>query len=113
MKKIEAVIFPLRLNAVQRELQRRGIRGELTVAEVRHRDSDKGLLANGKEATGIFEERVKLELIVDDSEVEKAVNAILRHAQPEPEEEGGQIVVLEVSEIVRIGPAICHEKSSL
>jgi hypothetical protein len=39
-------------------------------------------------------------LIVEDSEVEKAVNIILRHARPQSDEEGGQIAVLEVNEIL-------------
>ena len=46
-----------------------------------------------------FQERVKLELIVEDSEAEKAVNIILRHARPQSDQEGGQIAVLEVNEI--------------
>jgi nitrogen regulatory protein PII len=103
MKKIEAVILPLHLNAVRRELQRRGIGGGLTVVEVRHSDSDKQLISTERGAFGVFHERVKLELIVDDSEVEKAVNVILRHAQAESDEESGQIVVLEVDQTLRIG----------
>jgi len=104
MKKIEAVILPLHLNAVRKELQRRGIGGGLTVVEVRHSDSDKRLLPTEKGASGAFLERVKLELIVDDSEAKYAVNVILRFAQPESDEEGGQIAVLEVDETLRIGP---------
>ena len=45
-----------------------------------------------------FQERVKLELTMEDSEAEKAVNIILRHARPQSDEEGGQIAVLEVNE---------------
>jgi nitrogen regulatory protein PII len=105
MKKIEAVILPLHLNNVRRELQRRGIGGGLTVVEVRHSDSDMQSLPTENRASGPLQERVKLELIVDDSEAEKAVNVILRHARAESEEEGGQIAVLEVNEILRIGGA--------
>lgn len=103
MKKIEAVIFPLYLNAVRMELHRRGIRGGLTVVGVQHSDSHKGLLSTDKGASGTFQDRVKLELIVDDSEAEKVVNIILRHAQPESDAEGGQIAVLDVNETLRIG----------
>jgi nitrogen regulatory protein PII len=47
-------------------------------------------------------QRIKLELIVEDAKVENVVNIILRQAQPQSQEEGGQIVVLEVNEILRI-----------
>ena len=36
---------------------------------------------------------------MEDSEAEKAVNIILRLARPQSDQEGGQIAVLEVSEI--------------
>jgi hypothetical protein len=42
---------------------------------------------------------VKLELILEDSEAEKAVNIILRHARSQFDQEGGQVAVLEVNEI--------------
>ena len=104
MKKIEAVIFPVHLNAVRMELERRGIRGGFTLVEVRYTDSDKWLLPTERGGSEKFQGRVKLELIVEDSEVDKAVNVILRHAQPQSDAEGGQIAVLEVDEILRIGP---------
>jgi nitrogen regulatory protein PII len=104
MKKIEAVILPLHLDVVRRELERRGINGGLTVMEVRHGDSAKQLLPTGG-ISGAFQERVKLELFVDDSEADKAVNVILRHAQSESDPNGGQIALLEVNESLRIGSA--------
>jgi nitrogen regulatory protein PII len=104
MKKIEAVILPLHLDVVQRELKRLGVGGGLTVAEVRHSDSVKRLLPTARGTPREFQERVKLELFVDDSEAEKAVNLILRHAQCGSDQDGGQIAVLEVNERLRIGP---------
>ena len=56
-----------------------------------------------KGVSGTFQERVKLELLVDDSEAEKVVNVILWYAQPESDEEGGHIAVPEISETLRIG----------
>jgi nitrogen regulatory protein PII len=103
MKKIEAVILPLHLDVVRRELQRRGMGAGLTVVEVRQSDSDERLLRTER-GTRAFQERVKLELFVDDSEAEKAVNVILRHARSESEQDSGQIAVLEVDESLRIGP---------
>jgi nitrogen regulatory protein PII len=44
MKKIEAVIVPSNLDAVRKELERRGIRGGPTVVDVQHTDSEKRLL---------------------------------------------------------------------
>jgi nitrogen regulatory protein PII len=99
MKKIEAVIVRSNLDAVRKELERRGIRGGLTVVDVQHTDSEKRL--NG--ISEILRDRIKLELIVDDSETEATLNVILRQAQPESDEQGGQIAVLEISAIHRIG----------
>jgi nitrogen regulatory protein PII len=102
MKKIEAVIFPGHLDAVRAELDRRGIRAGLTLIEVRYSDGDKSLPPAERAES---EKRIKLELLVEDSEVEKAVHVMLRHAQPQSAKEGGQIAVLEVNEIVRIEPS--------
>ena len=104
MKKIEAVIFPVHLNAVRVELERHGIRSGLTLIEVRSSDGDQSLLPPGKRGSKKSQERVKLELIVEDFGAEKAVNIILRHARPQSNEEGGQIAVLEVNKILGLDP---------
>jgi nitrogen regulatory protein PII len=100
MKKIEAVIFPVHLHAVRVELKRHGIRSGLTLIEVRYSDGAQSLVPAEKRESKKFQERIKLELIMADSEVEKAVNIILRHARPQSDQEGGQIAVLEVNEIL-------------
>jgi nitrogen regulatory protein PII len=56
----------------------------------------------GKRTFEKSSQRIKLELIVEDGRVENVVNIILRQAQPQSQEKGGQIVVLEVNEILRI-----------
>jgi nitrogen regulatory protein PII len=99
MKKIEAVIFPVHLNAVCLGLERLGIRSGLTLIEVRYSGDNRSLIPAEKRDSKRTQERVKLELIMEDSEAEKAVNIILRHARPQSDHEGGQIAVLEVSEI--------------
>ena len=99
MKKIEAVIFPVYLNAVRVALERLGIRSGLTLIEVRYSGGDRSLVLAEKRGSKKTRERVKLELIMEDSEAEKAVNIILRHARPQSDQEGGQIAVLEVNEI--------------
>ena len=73
MKKIEAVIFPMYVNPVRVELERHGIRSRLTLIEVRSGEGDRSLLPPKKRGAKRFRERVKLELTVEDSEVEKAV----------------------------------------
>ena len=100
MKKIEAIIFPVHLNAVRVELERLGIRSRLTLIDVRYSGGDLSLVPAEKRGSKKFQQRVKLELIVEDSEAEKAVNIILRHARPQSDQEGGQITVLEVNEIL-------------
>ena len=102
MKKIEAVILSSNLNAVRKELERRGISSGLTVIDVRHGDSEKRLLQTEDASSKTLRDRIKIELIVEDSETEKTVNAILRQAQPESDEQGGQITVQEVTEIKRV-----------
>jgi nitrogen regulatory protein PII len=99
MKKIEAVIFPVYLNAVRVALERLGIRSGLTLIEVRYSGGDRSLVLADKRGSKKTRKRVKLELIMEDSEAEKAVNIILRHARPQSDQEGGQIAVLEVNEI--------------
>lgn len=103
MKKIEAVIVPSNLDAIRKELERRGIRGGLTVVDVQHTDTENRLRQTGNGISETLRDRIKLELIVEDSEAETTVNVILRLAQPESDEQGGQIAVLEVNEIQRIG----------
>lgn len=68
----------------------------------RHGDSEKRLLQTEDASSETLRDRVKIELIVEDSETEKTVNVILRQAQPESDEQGGQITVQEVTEIKRV-----------
>ena len=102
MKKIEAVILSSNLNAVRKGLECRGIRSGLTVIDVRHGDSERRLLQTENGSSKTLRDRIKIELIVEDSETERTVNVILRQAQSESDEQGGQITVLEVTEIQRV-----------
>ena len=102
MKKIEAVILGSNLDAVRNGLESRGIRSGLTVMDVRHGDSEKRLLQTENGNSKTLRDRIKIELIVEDSETEKTVNVILRQAQPESDEQGGQITVQEVTEVKRV-----------
>jgi nitrogen regulatory protein PII len=102
MKKIEAVVHPSRLSAVRTELAHRGIFGEITLTEVRHGDTHKPLAAASNGSANQFEERVKLELIVTDRQVDKAVTVLLRHAVRRDDDSSGQVALFEVSEVLRI-----------
>jgi nitrogen regulatory protein PII len=102
MKKIEAIILSSNLNAIRQGLECRGIRSGLTVIDVRHGDSEKRFLQAGNGSSKTLRDRIKIELIVEDSETETTVNVILRQAQSESDEQGGQITVLEVAEIQRV-----------
>jgi nitrogen regulatory protein PII len=97
MKKIEAVFLPMHLREIQMELQRLGMRCGLTVCEVRQSDSQQDSEADEGRSHRRFRQLLKLELIVEDLDAEKAVNAILGRAQPDFGEEGGQITVLTVT----------------
>ena len=94
------------------ELERLGIRKGPTLIKVRYSGGARSLVLAEKRGSKKTQERVKLELIMENSEAEKAVNIILRHARPQSDQEGGQIAVLEVNEIpsataveLRIGEA--------
>jgi|SRR5450631_3310648 nitrogen regulatory protein PII len=102
MKKIEAVILAERLEAVLGELERHGLRSGLTLIEVRHSEKNQWLVPMERRGFEKSPQRMKLELIVEDGKSQNVVNIILRQAQPQSQEEGGQIVVLEVDEILRI-----------
>ena len=102
MKKIEAVILSSNLNAVRKGLERRGICSGLIVIDVRYGDSEKRLLQTEDASSKTLGDRIKIELIVEDSEAEKTVNVILRQAQPESDEQSGQITVQDVTEIKQV-----------
>jgi nitrogen regulatory protein PII len=102
VKKIEAVVVPSRVDAVRKELRRRGVCGELTLTEVLHGDTNKPSIPSFDGFDGPLQERVKLELIVADRQVDKAVSLILRYALPEFREPDGHVALLDVSEVLQI-----------
>ena len=104
MKKLEAVILPSCLDAVRAGLRRRGVSGELTLTEVRHSDTHAPSSSVSACAAGPLAERVKLELLLPDRQVDKAVSVILRYALPDSHEAGGHVTLIDVSEALRITP---------
>jgi nitrogen regulatory protein PII len=102
MKKIEAVIIPSRVDTVRAELRRRGVCGELTLTEVQHGNTHKHSITPHNGSADQLNKRVKLELIVADRQVDKAVGVILRHALTGSPEPDGHVTLLDVNEVLQI-----------
>jgi nitrogen regulatory protein P-II 1 len=82
MKKIEAIIKPFKLDEVKESLTAVGVEG-LTVTEVKGFGRQKGHteIYRGSEYTVDFLPKLKIELVVADSNVTAAVEAIVKAAK--------------------------------
>jgi nitrogen regulatory protein P-II 1 len=102
MKKIEAILKPFKLDEVKEALQEVGLQG-LTVTEVRGFGRQKGHteLYRGAEYVVDFLPKMKLELFVEDEQVERIVQTIIDAAQTGRIGDG-KIFVLPVDEVIRI-----------
>lgn len=102
MKKIEAIIRPFKLEEVKEALVEEGVRG-LTISEVRGYGRQKGHTETyrGSEYRIEFVPKIKVEVIVGDSQVEKIVDAILK-AGKTGQVGDGKIFIYNVEDVVRI-----------
>lgn len=102
MKKVEAIIKPFKLEEVKEALSNVGIKG-LTVIEVKGFGRQKGHkeLYRGAEYEIEFLPKVKLEVIVPESELENVVEAIVSSARTGRLGDG-KVFVSPVEEVVRI-----------
>jgi nitrogen regulatory protein PII len=102
MQKIEAVIQPSKLDAVKDALLEVGIEG-MTILEARGHDRQKGHTEfyRGREYTVDLLPKIKLETVVPDELVEKAVQAILSAARSGKIGDG-KIFVSKIDEAIRI-----------
>ena len=102
MKKIEAIIRPFKLEDVKEALVEEGIRG-LTISEVRGYGRQKGHTETyrGSEYRIEFVHKIKIEVMVEDSKVEKIVDAILKTAKT-GQIGDGKIFIYNVEDAVRI-----------
>jgi nitrogen regulatory protein P-II 1 len=102
MKKVEAVIKPFKLDEVKEALQDIGVQG-ITVTEAKGFGRQKGHteLYRGAEYVVDFLPKVKLEIIISDDLVEKAVEAIQKAAQTGRIGDG-KIFISTVDDIIRI-----------
>ena len=102
LKKIEAIIKPFKLEEVKEALTEAGIEG-MTVTEVKGFGRQKGHteIYRGSEYTVDFLPKIKLEIILAEASVGKAVAAIVKAAKTGKIGDG-KIFVLPVSEVIRI-----------
>ncbi|GGY20237.1 P-II family nitrogen regulator [Paludibacterium paludis] len=102
MKKIEAIIKPFKLDEVREALSDIGING-LTVTEVKGFGRQKGHteLYRGAEYVVDFLPKVKVEVVLDDSLTDRAIEAIVNTARTGKIGDG-KIFVTPVEQVVRI-----------
>lgn len=102
MKKIEAIIKPFKLDEVKEALHDVGLQG-ITVTEAKGFGRQKGHteLYRGAEYVVDFLPKVKIEIIVDDAMVERAVEAIQQAAHTGRIGDG-KIFIYSVEEAIRI-----------
>jgi nitrogen regulatory protein P-II 1 len=102
MVKIEAVIRPQRIDEVKAALDDIGVSG-MTVTEVRGTGAQKGYTQHyrGAEYTVNLLQKVKLEIVAGDADVERIVNAIVGAART-GEIGDGKIFVTPVLDAIRI-----------
>ncbi|MFP4327641.1 MAG: P-II family nitrogen regulator [Paracoccaceae bacterium] len=102
MKKIEAIIKPFKLDEVKEALQEVGVQG-LSVIEVKGFGRQKGHteLYRGAEYVVDFLPKVKIEVVLDDDQVEAAIEAIIDAAKTDKIGDG-KIFVSSVEQAIRI-----------
>ena len=102
MKLVMAIVKPFKLDAVREALMEVGIQG-LTVSEAKGFGRQKGQteIYRGAEYNVEFVPKVRIEVVVDDDELERVVEAIRSAALTEKIGDG-KIFVLEVAQAIRI-----------
>lgn len=111
MKKIEAIIKPFKLDEVREALSDIGITG-LTVTEVKGFGRQKGHteLYRGAEYVVDFLPKIKLEIVVPETAVDQAIEAILKVARTGKIGDG-KIFVMAVEQVVRIRTGETNESA--
>lgn len=102
MKKIEAVIKPFKLDDVKEALQELGLQG-MTIVEAKGFGRQKGHteLYRGAEYVVDFLPKLKLEIVVNDDQLDGAIEAIVNAARTGRIGDG-KIFVSDVSQVIRI-----------
>lgn len=102
MKKVEAVIRPFKLDEVKEALLEIGVHG-MTITEVRGYGRQKGHKETyrGSEYQIEFVPKIKIEIVIDDSLLEKVVDAISSTAKT-GQVGDGKIFISDISDAIRI-----------
>jgi nitrogen regulatory protein P-II 1 len=102
VKKIEAIIKPFKLDEVKEALQELGVQG-LSVIEVKGFGRQKGHteLYRGAEYVVDFLPKVKIEVVLDDDQVDGVIKAIVNAAKTDKIGDG-KIFVSSIEQAVRI-----------
>ena len=102
MKKVEAIFKPFKLDEVREALSEIGISG-LTVTEVKGFGRQKGHteLYRGAEYVVDFLPKIKIEIVVNEEQVDPAIDAIIKAARTGKIGDG-KIFVMAVEQVVRI-----------
>jgi nitrogen regulatory protein P-II 1 len=102
VKKIEAIIKPFKLDKVKEALNSLGIKG-MTVTEVKGYGRQKGHteIYSGAEYVVEFIPKVKMEIIVEDEQVDQVIDTILEVARTGKIGDG-KIFVLPVEQVIRV-----------
>ena len=102
MKKIEAIIKPFKIEDVKEALGEAGIEG-MTLTEVKGFGRQKGHteIYRGSEYTVDFLPKMKIEIVVPDSQVENVIQIIVKSAKTGKIGDG-KVFVLPIEEVIRI-----------
>ena len=102
MKKIDAIIKPFKLEDVKEALATIGVEG-LTVTEVKGFGRQKGHteIYRGSEYTVDFLPKIKLEIVLEEDQVDAAVEAITKSAKTDKIGDG-KVFISSIDRVVRI-----------
>jgi nitrogen regulatory protein P-II 1 len=103
MKKIEAIIRPTKFDEVVQGLSEAGITFGMTVTEVRGFGRQKGFVEiyRGREYEIRFIPKIKIEIVLNDELVEKAISVIIEKAKT-GEVGDGKIFIFNLEDAIRI-----------
>ena len=102
MKKIDAIIKPFKLEDVKEALATIGVEG-LTVTEVKGFGRQKGHteIYRGSEYTVDFLPKIKLEIVLEEDQVDAAVEAIVNSAKTDKIGDG-KVFISSIDSVIRI-----------
>ncbi|MBT7178380.1 MAG: P-II family nitrogen regulator [Nitrospina sp.] len=102
MKKVDAIVKPFKLDEVKDKLNEIGVQG-ITVTEVKGFGRQKGHteLYRGAEYVVDFLPKVKLEIVIADTQAEEVIETIMKAAQTGRIGDG-KIFVTDLADVIRI-----------